>query len=109
MKLSVVIVNYNVKYYVEQCIRSVYRSAGNMPIEIWVVDNASTDESMNYLKPRFPQVNFIENTENVGFSRANNQAIIRSSGEYMIRRMFLSYRRLFPSGDNDRTDILPDG
>lgn len=84
MKLSVVIVNYNVKYYVEQCIRSVYRSAGNMPIEIWVVDNASTDESMIYLKPRFPQVNFIENTENVGFSRANNQAIIRSSGEYVL-------------------------
>lgn len=84
MKLSVVIVNYNVKYYVEQCIRSVYRSAGTMPVEVWVVDNASTDESMNYLKPRFPQVHFIENTENVGFSRANNQAISRSSGEYVL-------------------------
>lgn len=84
MKLSVIIVNYNVKYYVEQCIRSVYRSAGNMSLEVWVVDNASTDESINYLKPRFPQARFIENMDNVGFSRANNQAIARSAGEYVL-------------------------
>lgn len=84
MKLSVVIVNYNVRYYVEQCLRSVIRAAEGIETEIWVVDNASTDGSAEYLQPLFPQVNFILNKENHGFSYANNQAIRRSTGEYVL-------------------------
>lgn len=84
MKLSVVIVNYNVKYYLEQCLHSLYRACGGIDAEIWVVDNASSDGSLSYLRSRFPQVCFIENKENVGFSRANNQAICRSTGEYVL-------------------------
>lgn len=84
MKLSVVIVNYNVKYYLEQCLRSVYKASEGIAMEIFVVDNASTDDSMEYLCPRFPGVNFIKNLQNVGFSRANNQAIVRAMGEYVL-------------------------
>lgn len=84
MKLSVVIVSYNVRYYLEQCLRSVVRAAEGIATEIWVVDNASTDGSAEYLQPLFPQVNFILNGENHGFSYANNQAIRRSTGEYVL-------------------------
>ena len=84
VKLSVVIVNYNVRYYLEQCLRSVLRALVGIPAEVWVVDNASTDGSLEYLCPRFPEVKFIANTENQGFSRANNQAIRQSKGEYVL-------------------------
>lgn len=84
MKLSVVIVNYNVKYYLEQCLDSVLRATNNIESEIYVVDNASSDKSLEYLTPRFPQVKFLSNTENVGFAKANNLAIAQSSGEYVL-------------------------
>ena len=84
MKLSVVIVSYNVKYHLEQCLRSVVRASANIDTEVWVVDNASTDGSYDYLHERFPQIHIIANSENVGFSRANNQAIPRCSGEYIL-------------------------
>ncbi|MCF0197459.1 MAG: glycosyltransferase family 2 protein, partial [Bacteroidaceae bacterium] len=84
MKLSVIIVNYNVKYYLEQCLRSVMRASEGMDVDIWVVDNASTDDSIAYLQPRFPEVHFIANDENAGFSRANNQAIRQSCSEYVL-------------------------
>lgn len=84
MKLSVVIVSYNVKYYVEQCLISVLRATKHLAAEVWVVDNASTDGSLAYLQPRFPDVHFIGNVENVGFSKANNQALRASSGEYVL-------------------------
>jgi GT2 family glycosyltransferase len=84
MKLSVVIVNYNVKYYLEQCLDSVIRSVKNIDTEVFVVDNHSIDNSVSYLLPKFPEVHFIGNTENVGFSRANNQAIEQSKGEYIL-------------------------
>lgn len=82
--LSIVIVNYNVKYYVEQCLDSVFRSTGSFTKEVFVVDNTSTDGSVPYLKERYPQVTFIENTDNVGFARANNQAIRQSAGRYVL-------------------------
>ena len=75
MKLSVIIVSYNVRYYLEQCLDSVLRAICDMEADIWVVDNASTDDSIAYLRQRFPGVHFLENQENVGFARANNQAI----------------------------------
>lgn len=84
MKLSIVIVNYNVKFYVEQCIKSILRSDVDFPYDIWVVDNVSSDDSVSYLKVRFPEVHFIVNKENVGFSRANNQAIAASRSEYVL-------------------------
>ena len=84
MKLSIVIVNYNVKYFLEQCLDSVIRAIRNIDAEIFVVDNQSSDYSIEYLEPRFPQVTFIANKENVGFSRANNQAIEIARGEYIL-------------------------
>lgn len=84
MKLTVVIVNYNVRYYLEQCLLSVERALGDISAEVFVVDNNSTDGSIEYLRPKFPWVTYIENTENVGFSRANNQAISVARGEYVL-------------------------
>lgn len=82
MTLSVVIVNYNVKYFLEQCLESVYRSdlAMNetgeaLKLEVYVVDNASVDGSVAMVRERFPQVVLIDNADNVGFARANNQAL----------------------------------
>ena len=84
MKLSIVIVSYNVKYYLEQCLCSVIRACYGLDAEIWVVDNASSDGSVEYIRSRFPDVHFIENQENVGFSRANNMAIRQATGEYIL-------------------------
>ena len=84
MTLSVVIVNYNVKHYLEQCLESVCRASEGLQVEVFVVDNLSTDGSIPYLRTRFPEVNFIENKENVGFARANNQAIRQSTGKYVL-------------------------
>ncbi len=84
MKLSIVIVSYNVRYYLEQCLRSVFLSKIDGEMEVFVVDNASSDDSIDYLQPLFPQVHYIQNTENVGFSRANNQAIRQALGEYVL-------------------------
>ena len=84
MKLSVVIVNYNVRYYLEQCLLSVEKALCGLNGEVFVVDNDSTDDSMTYLKSRFPWVRYIESRENVGFSKANNQAIAQARGEYVL-------------------------
>lgn len=84
MKISVIIVNYNVKYYLEQCLHSIRRAKQHLEVEVWVVDNASSDGSVDYLAARFPEVHFIANKENVGFSRANNLAIRQSAGEYVL-------------------------
>ena len=85
MKLSVVIVNYNVKYYLEQCLRSACKAVCNVAsAEIIVVDNDSTDGSIEYLKERFPDVVFIASNENLGFACANNLAIKQSKGEYVL-------------------------
>jgi GT2 family glycosyltransferase len=84
MKLSIVIVNYNVKYFLEQCLDSVIRAKYGEDIEIFVVDNFSTDHSVEYLQPKFPGVIFLANNENSGFSKANNQAIKLAKGEYIL-------------------------
>lgn len=84
MKLSIVIVNYNVKYYLEQCLCSVYKAVDNLQAEVLVVDNASTDGSEIYLTGRFPQLTYIQNKTNIGFARANNQAIRQATGEYVL-------------------------
>lgn len=91
LKLSVIIVNYNVKYYLDQCISSVLRAFVWMhtPAEIIVVDNHSADGSVDYLEKRYPQmlypmVRFVRSAHNLGFARANNIAIRQSRGEYVL-------------------------
>lgn len=85
MKLSVIIVNYNVRYYLEQCIYSVQRAAEGLDYEIFVVDNHSNDGSVKYLKKRFKDsINLIECSHNQGFAKANNIAIRQSQGEYVL-------------------------
>lgn len=83
-KLSVIIVNYNVKAYLEQCLRAVLAALEGIPGEVFVVDNQSTDGSVEMVRERFPQVRLMANTVNVGFSRANNQAIRESRGAYVL-------------------------
>jgi len=84
MKLSIIIVNFNVKYFIEQCLYSVFKAIKTIDSEIWVVDNNSVDGSCSMIKSKFPSVKLIENKENVGFSKANNQAIRLSEGEYIL-------------------------
>lgn len=102
LKLSVIIVNYNVKYFLDQCIRSVLRafevmkkasssdsSVNEEVAEIIVVDNHSADGSVDYLEKRYPQmlypmVRFVRSAHNLGFARANNIAIRQSRGEYVL-------------------------
>ena len=101
MKLSVVIVNYNVKYYVDQCLRSVLRAfaamqsaeqsgeAGDMAAEVIVVDNHSSDGSVEYLQQRYPKseypmVRIVSSMHNLGFARGNNIAIRQSQSDYVL-------------------------
>ena len=84
MTLSVVIVNYNVKHYLRQCLDSVQRAAVGLDVDVWVVDNASSDGSVAELRSEFKNVHWIENHENVGFAKANNQAIRQSEGELVL-------------------------
>lgn len=84
MDLSIVIVNYNVKHFIEQCLHSVYNSTGNLKTEIFVVDNNSVDGSCQVIKQKFPDVILIENKENLGFAKANNQAINQAIGRYVL-------------------------
>lgn len=84
MKLSVIIVNYKVKHYLEQCLRSVAEASRGIAVEVIVVDNASGDGSVEYLRERFPDVTIIASEENLGFARANNLAIRNSHGQYVL-------------------------
>lgn len=87
MRLSVIIVNYNVKYFLEQCLCSVMKAIsvlGEGQAEVIVVDNQSSDGSVDYLRPKFPSVFFIQNRENSGFGRANNQGVQMSKGEFIL-------------------------
>ena len=84
MKLSIVIVNYNVKHFLDQCLVSVRRAIQGIEADVWVVDNNSVDGSVQMLKEKFPEVKLLANKDNVGFSVANNQAIAKSKGEYVL-------------------------
>lgn len=96
MKLSVIIVSYNVKYYIDQCLRSVLKAIdmvdverkGNQ-VEIIVVDNHSADGSVEYLEKRYPKnlypmLKIVSSVHNLGFARANNIAIRQSKGAYVL-------------------------
>lgn len=84
LHLSIIIINYNVKYFLEQCLCAIHKAIEHFNAEVWVVDNASTDGSIGYLKPMFPWVKFTENAENVGFAKANNQALLQCAGKYVL-------------------------
>ncbi len=84
MKLSVIIVSYNVKYFVEQCLNSLAKATEGIEHEVFVVDNHSRDDSVRYLSHRFRGVSVIDCAHNLGFSRANNIAMRQSSGEYVL-------------------------
>lgn len=84
MKLSVIIVNYNVEYFLEQCLNSCSLAMKGIDGEIFVVDNCSVDGSVQMVKDKFPHVKLMANEENLGFSKANNQAIHQSKGEYVL-------------------------
>ncbi len=84
MKLSIVIVNYNVKHFLEQCLKSVESAIPGIEAEVFVVDNNSVDGSCEMVSQKFPSVKLISNSENVGFSKANNQAIKASTGDYVL-------------------------
>lgn len=84
MQLSVIIVNYNVKHFLEQCLYSVRKATRDMQAEVIVVDNHSTDNSIGWLEPRFPEISFVANDENLGFARACNQGLALSSGRFVL-------------------------
>ena len=83
MKLSVVIVNYNVRYFLELCLKSVEAAITSIDAEIIVVDNNSSDESCKMIKQLFPNIHLLENKDNVGFSKANNQGVAVAKGDYV--------------------------
>ena len=84
MRLSIIIVNYNVEHFLEQCLLSVRKACQGIEAEVIVVDNASVDGSVTMLRERFPEVILIDNKDNRGFSKANNQGITKSQGEYVL-------------------------
>ena len=84
MKLSVIIVNYNVRHFLEQCLHAALKASEGMECELFVVDNASVDGSCPMVREKFPEVTLIENNRNVGYSAANNQAVRRSTGEFVL-------------------------
>lgn len=84
MDLTIVIVNYRVKYFLEQTLRSVSEATEGLRVQVIVVDNASGDDSIAFARERYPGYTYIENADNVGFARANNQGIALAEGEFTL-------------------------
>lgn len=84
MTLSIIIVSYNVKYFLEQCLCSVREAIRNIEAEVIIIDNDSTDGSVTYLQPSFPFATFIRNEKNQGFAKANNKALQTACGQYIL-------------------------
>jgi GT2 family glycosyltransferase len=84
VQLSIIIVHYKVKYFLEQCLYAVQKAVKDIDAEILVVDNASQDGSITYLQPKFSSIKFIENTTNIGFGKANNQALVLAKGRFIL-------------------------
>ena len=83
MQLSVIILNYNVRYFLELCVTSVKQAIQDLDAEIIVIDNASSDNSCAMMRERFPEITLIENKENVGFPKGNNIAVASAKGDYL--------------------------
>jgi GT2 family glycosyltransferase len=101
MQLSIIIVNYNVKYFLEHCLLSVIKACNDIEAEILVVDNNSTDGSKSYVENKFPTVKFYWLTENLGFGKANNYALQYAKGEHIL---FLNPDTIV--GENCFTDCI---
>jgi len=84
MRLSIIIVNYNVRHFLEQALYSVRRALQGIAGEVWVVDNNSVDDSVRMVQEKFPEVHLIVNQQNTGFAAANNQAIRQCTGQYVL-------------------------
>lgn len=82
--VSVIIVSFNTREILAECLMSLFRHAGEVPMEVFVVDNASKDGSPSMVRERFPAVRLIENSDNRGFAAANNQAYTLSQGDYVV-------------------------
>lgn len=82
--LSIIIVSWNVKDLLKKCLDSIYQNQGDLELEVFVVDNASTDGTPEMVRNDFPSVSLIENKNNRGFAAANNQAIKLAKGEYIL-------------------------
>jgi GT2 family glycosyltransferase len=83
MQLSVIILNYNVEYFLEQCVLSVQKALKDIDAEIIVIDNNSSDGSCAMMKAKFPMINLIENDENLGFPKGNNIGVAQAKGDYI--------------------------
>ncbi|WP_324068821.1 MAG: glycosyltransferase family 2 protein [Flavobacterium sp.] len=83
MQLSIIILNYNVRYFLEQCVFSVQKALEGIDSEIIVIDNASSDDSCEMMKTKFPHIKLIENQDNLGFPKANNIGVAQANGEYI--------------------------
>jgi GT2 family glycosyltransferase len=83
MQLSVIILNYNVRYFLEQCVLSVQKALENIDGEIIVIDNNSFDDSCAMMQQRFPNIKLIQNKENTGFPKGNNIAVREAKGEFL--------------------------
>lgn len=84
MELSIIIINWNTKDLLNKCLDSIARNSNDIKKEIFVVDNNSTDGSPDFIKENYPYVNLIKNTKNLGFSRANNIALRKAGGKYIL-------------------------
>lgn len=84
MDASIIIINWNTKDLLINCLNSIYKTIKNLTFEIWVVDNGSSDGSALAIKAHFPDVKIIENKENLGFAKANNQALRQIKGRYAV-------------------------
>lgn len=104
-KFSVIIVNYNVQYFLELCLHSVLRACKGFDAEIIVVDNNSSDGSCALVRKEFPSVVLIENKDNKGFSKANNQAVSIAKGEYIL---FLNPDTVMPEDFFQKTIVYMD-
>ena len=82
--VSVVIVSWNTKDMLLSCVQSLYQHCSQLNLEVWIVDNASSDQTPESVRSNFPQVNLICNTSNLGFSAANNQALSKARGDYIL-------------------------
>lgn len=83
MQLSVIILNYNVRYFLEQCVLSVQEAIAALDAEIIVIDNNSSDDSCLMMKEKFPSVKLIQNKENFGFPKGNNIGVSEAQGKYI--------------------------
>lgn len=84
MDISIIIVNWNTREFLADCIASIYASPPDGEFDIWIVDNSSIDGSTELIKETYPEINLIENQENIGFARANNKALRECQGKYIL-------------------------